>query len=214
MGQKEFYYRNLPHWQPEGAIFFVTTRLANTIPWSVVQKINEEISPEPGYLFSSEKKEYEPGLLTEPKKSSFAFWERELDQAKYGPDWLRQPEVAACITRALEYRDGKVYNLFAYSLMPNHLHLVFQPITEKKGELIKIMHSLKRFTAAECNQLLNRSGSFWQAESYDHVIRNQDELERIIFYVISNPVKAGLVKKWSQWPYAYCRMDYHYILPD
>ena len=45
-------------------------------------------------------------------------------------------------------------------------------------------------------------GSFWQAESYDHVVRN-GELERIISYVLENPVKAGLVEDWEQWPYTY-----------
>jgi hypothetical protein len=55
------------------------------------------------------------------------------------------------------------------------------------------MHSLKRFTARRCNEILGRRGSFWQDESYDHCVRGEDELSRIIEYVELNPVKAGLV---------------------
>jgi REP element-mobilizing transposase RayT len=46
-------------------------------------------------------------------------------------------------------------------------------------------------------------GTFWQHESYDHVIRNEKEFERIVTYIIENPVKAGLVEEWQQWPYTY-----------
>ena len=65
------------------------------------------------------------------------------------------------------------------------------------------MHSFKRFTARLANQLLVRSGSFWQHESYGHVIRDQAEYERIIRYVLLNPVKAGLVEHWRDWPYSW-----------
>ena len=67
------------------------------------------------------------------------------------------------------------------------------------------MMSLKRYTARQCNDILGREGQFWQHESYDHVIRNQAEWERIIKYVLDNPVKAGLVEKWDDWPWTYLR---------
>ncbi len=69
------------------------------------------------------------------------------------------------------------------------------------------MHSLKRYTAYEANQILGRSGAFWQHESYDHFARDEKELERIIKYVLYNPVKAGLVDDWKSWKWTYCKYD-------
>jgi putative transposase len=72
----------------------------------------------------------------------------------------------------------------------------------------KILQDLKRFTARECNKSLNRSGSFWQHESYDHVVRDYDELQRIVEYVLNNPVKAGFCEKWEDWKWSYCNFNY------
>ena len=116
--------------------------------------------------------------------------------------------------------------------MPNHVHLVFhllekssstqtgksaiqEPIqksnkyienvtqTFQSVEINKLMKSIKGYSAREANKILGRRGSFWQAESYDHIVRDEDELERIIKYVIYNPVKAGLVDRWEDWEHTY-----------
>jgi len=71
--------------------------------------------------------------------------------------------------------------------------------------LASIMGSLKGWTARRCNRALKRQGQFWQHESYDHVIRNQSEWERVVNYVVNNPVKAGLVADWQDWKWSYCR---------
>ena len=70
------------------------------------------------------------------------------------------------------------------------------------------MKSVKGISAREANKILNRKGSFWQSESYDHIVRNEEELERIIKYVIYNPVKAGLVDKWEDWENNYIAEDW------
>jgi putative transposase len=72
----------------------------------------------------------------------------------------------------------------------------------------KILQDLKRFTARECNKILNRSGTFWQHESYDHVVRDYDELQRIVKYVLNNPVKAGLCEKWEDWRWSFCNISF------
>jgi REP element-mobilizing transposase RayT len=69
------------------------------------------------------------------------------------------------------------------------------------------MHSLKRHTAHEANLILGRDGTFWQHENYDHFARDEAELERIIKYVLYNPVKAGLVKEQKDWKWTYCKYD-------
>jgi REP element-mobilizing transposase RayT len=67
------------------------------------------------------------------------------------------------------------------------------------------MQSLKWYTAKECNKILNCTGQFWQHESYDHVVRNEEELNRIIEYILNNPVKAGLVETHEDWKWNYCK---------
>ncbi|NOT64015.1 MAG: hypothetical protein HOP19_27695 [Acidobacteria bacterium] len=72
--------------------------------------------------------------------------------------------------------------------------------------LASIMGALKGWTARRCNEALNRSGQFWQHESYDHIIRKPGEWARVVNYVINNPVKAGLVTDWQDWPWSYRRV--------
>jgi hypothetical protein len=72
--------------------------------------------------------------------------------------------------------------------------VVFQPLAEHK--LATILHAWKSYSAKEANRILQRSGNFWQREYYDHLIRNERELQRCIQYVLNNPKKAGL-KNWA-----------------
>ncbi len=86
--------------------------------------------------------------------------------------------------------------------MPNHVHLLFTPLERPDGtyfSLARIMHSLKRYTAREANKALRRTGQFWQHESYDHFVRDAAEHERIVRYILNNPVSAGLVNHWEEW---------------
>jgi REP element-mobilizing transposase RayT len=73
--------------------------------------------------------------------------------------------------------------------------------------LTEILHSLKRHSAREANKILQRQGTFWQAESYDHFIRDDSELESIVKYVLYNPVKANLVKEQTDWQWSYSKYD-------
>jgi REP element-mobilizing transposase RayT len=106
------------------------------------------------------------------------------------------------------FRDGKAIQLWAYCIMPNHVHIVFTILEQADGlcvPLSKILHSFKRYTARECNKFLNRSGIFWQHESYDRVVRDNQEFMRMMDYVMNNPVKAGIAVKPEDWKWAYRR---------
>jgi REP element-mobilizing transposase RayT len=74
---------------------------------------------------------------------------------------------------------------------------------EEYYSLSQIMHTMKGFTAGRANRALGRTGAFWQHESYDHYARDGAELERIVAYVIGNPVKAKMVERWEDWPWTY-----------
>ncbi|GAB3999579.1 hypothetical protein GCM10028807_50190 [Spirosoma daeguense] len=89
--------------------------------------------------------------------------------------------------------------------MPNHVHVLLI-ILENNVPFYRILQRLKTHSAVQANKLLNRVGqTFWQSEIYDHVVRNKESFKRIIAYILQNPVKAGLVENWQDWPHTYCQ---------
>jgi REP element-mobilizing transposase RayT len=211
---KPSYRRNLPHLQPAGATVFVTFRLAGSLPSSLVEQWRQERN----WLAHVEKTNptHFARIAPEFERNWFAKFESVLDGASCGPWWLREDRVADQVAHSLHYRDERVYRLDAFSIMPNHVHVVFKPLESNTPagianvdlsyhSLASIMQSLKGFTAHACNGLLEREGEFWAHESYDHYIRNNDEWQRIVTYVLNNPVKAGFVKDWRDWKWNYRR---------
>jgi REP element-mobilizing transposase RayT len=208
MTHQEFYQRHLPHWQPAGATFFVTFRLKDSLPCEVVVSLKEERERERRNLAKlTEDQRDNQNYIDEQR--GFARWDAFLDKAEFGPRWLLQPEVAEVVREALNYRDNREYTLFAFCIMSNHVHAVFEPLQQSDSSersLHTIMQFLKGYTGNKVNSILARTGPFWQDESYDHVIRDQEELQRIVHYVLGNPVKAGLATDWQEWPWSYCRL--------
>lgn len=219
MGElKEFYKRHLPHYQPEGATFHVVFRLAGSLPHAASDQMRQE--REKVKTISKPKNDEERKLLRKAQWGYFKRFDSLLDKVSTGPHWLSEPAVAEIVKDAIHYRDEKAYDLITYSIMPNHVHMVMRlleriepvrradcPTNEKQYPLTKILQKLKWNTSLRSNRVLKRSGPFWQGESYDHVIRNDDELDRTIWYVLQNPVKAGLVQSWEQWPWNYCKWN-------
>jgi REP element-mobilizing transposase RayT len=107
---------------------------------------------------------------------------------------LANEAVAKVVADALRHFDGVQHELFAWCVMPNHVHVVFQVLAEYT--LPQIMHSWKSYSAKQANKILGRSGYFWQREYYDHLVRDVSEFHRAVAYVIDNPKRAGL-KNWE-----------------
>ena len=143
-------------------------------------------------------------------KRNFANFDKYLDNNAEGNHWLKQDGIAKIVSDTLHYWDKKRYDLVAFTIMSNHIHLVIDTWdTENYVETItKIMQSIKRHTARQSNILLNREGQFWQRESYDHLIRNEREFKNIINYTAQNSVKAGLVTDWRDYPYTFINENY------
>ncbi|MGC9523529.1 MAG: REP-associated tyrosine transposase [Anaerolineae bacterium] len=203
---ERYYVRHLPHVQPISATFFVTCRLAGTIPQRVRSALLEEAKREGEHLDRLEDSNERRQQAYLFHRRSFGRWDAVLDSSAQGPTWLREERVAQMVAESLHYRQDKVWDLLAYCLMPNHLHIVFTPLVDSDGHCptaTAIMQSFKGYTAHKANVLLHRQEAFWQHESYDHWVRDEDELARIITYVINNPVKAGLVEHWEDWPWTY-----------
>jgi REP element-mobilizing transposase RayT len=97
----------------------------------------------------------------------------------------------------LKYFNGQRYELRAWVVMPNHVHAVVWPMPG--WTLSDIMHSWKSFTSRKANKTLHRAGEFWQTESFDHWIRNEEEHARLVAYVEGNPLKAGFCKSPEEW---------------
>ena len=207
---KEYYRRHLPHWQPQGAIFFVTFRLKGSLPYNLIESLRAHREREKLTLNRLPEAERAKQDYMDEQRS-FGRWDEFLDKGEFGPHWLSNPEIAGIVKEAFHFRDGKVFDLYAFCIMANHVHAVFEPSRSDCQSdlpdlpLQKIMQSLKRHTARQANLILGREGAFWQDESYDHVVRDQAEFLRILSYVLENPIKAGLVSRWEEWPWTYCR---------
>ena len=196
-----YYRRRLPHIQIAGSTYFVTFRLIDSLPKDSLEQLAEETARI--RKLPKDENEFE-------HRTWFEKFDDYLDRVLCGEEYLKNEQVADLVAESIHYRDGKVYELCTFCIMPNHVHLVFMPLEKGKDvfySLTEILQSLKRHTARQSNLILGRSGAFWQDESYDHIVRDQAELERSIKYVLNNPVKAGLVDDWSTWKWSYCKYD-------
>lgn len=210
-----FYWRNLPHIHPKDGIFFVTFRLAGSLPAHVVRHLREEKDREIKQL---EKKFSRKEFIQEKyklEKRFFGKYDGRLDRATDGPHWLNDQRIAQIVADKIHDLDGKRYRLIAYCPMSNHGHQLIDTTgyhtsaeTNVAGKtkdypLSDTLRLLLGNTARFCNLALGRRGSFWHNESYDHYVRDDDELVRIIHYILNNQVKAGLVKDWQEWKFSY-----------
>ena len=126
--------------------------------------------------------------------------DRYLDTTRLGPMYLKDPQVARLIVERLESgRDSERYDLAAFVVMANHVHILFRP----KQSAGLVLQWVKGTTAREANQILARTGQpFWQRESYDHYVREPEQFRRIVAYIENNPVNAGLVADPSLYPWS------------
>lgn len=115
------YYRNLPHWQHVGAIFFIMFNLKGAIPREVYERLAEEKKLA---LSGIQKSGNYPEKLYDEHKRHFARVDRILDACQHGPIWLKQPSIAGVLKNKLHQYDTTNYELLAYRVMANHVHIV------------------------------------------------------------------------------------------
>lgn len=202
---KIFYRRNLPHLQPLGGTFFVTYLLKGALPRALIEKLQDD------YLLSRKQISDNKG---EEAKRYFRQFDEMLDQYKNSNYWLRDRKLAKVVADAFHYWDEKRLELICYCIMPNHVHAIFRLFeTNENGKeqyLHQMMETLKKYTARQCNKLLDKTGQgFWQQETYDRLVRDADELFRIISYILDNPVNAGLCENRSLWEWSYVKDEYN-----
>ena len=239
---REYYRRNLPHYQPSGYAFFVTFRLYGTLPVEMVENFRAIKKKKLALIAGYDNLKVRNEKYEEFRFEYFKLFDDYLDKCNEGYQWLNPGKAGDIVKEAIHYRDGKEYDLISYTIMPNHVHIVFIPTVMRFAESLapverfaesltpverlseslpngnkrnsvslykvtKILQDLKKYTAVNCNKVLTRSGAFWQHESYDHVIKDSDELKRIVNYVLNNPVKAGLAASTEEWMYNYVNYE-------
>lgn len=224
---KQFYTRNRPHIHPPDSVLFVTFRLAGSVPKAVLnqyktekvwldcelERIGRRTIPESNGAHQMER-------LLEFQRSWFSRFEMIVDRAKVGPMWLGKEEIRQIVAEKIIADDSIKYRLDAFCIMSNHVHIVFKPnISERnlkevvangkprfessEQTLSQIMQGIKGSTARLANIHLLRKGAFWEKETYDHYVRGETEFYRVVKYTLNNPVKAGLVSHWKDWPGTY-----------
>ena len=182
----------LPHVKREGASYFVTFRLIDSLPQEMLLEFKGHQAEKLRSLTDSK-----PGQREEIDREFQRQIERYLDRGA-GECHLKRPEIAQVVAEALLYFHEQQYLLDEWVIMPNHVHLILWPMPNQT--LSEILRSRKRHMAREANRLLDRTGQpFWQPESYDHWIRDDDEKARIRRYIRQNPVTARLCESPEAW---------------
>ena len=179
---KQWYHRGyLPHFDDGIMPQFITMRLFDSLPQEVLEK------------WRSELMNAENGEIVLRRNI-----ERYLDSG-YGSCFFKNNQIAEMMQKSLLFQNERKYGLISWAIMPNHVHLL---ITRYEGfSLEEILHSIKSYTAHEANRILKRTGAFWQRESYDRFIRNEEHFANVIRYIEQNPVKAKLCERSDDWIY-------------
>jgi putative DNA methylase len=173
----------LPHFDAPGVIQSITFRLWDALPADVVQALADD----------------KDTMSDDQKRTRI---EEYLD-AGYGACYLRDPRLARLVENALFYFDGKRYRLFAWVVMPNHVHVLIEIFYG--FPLGDVLHSWKSYTATEANNILGRKGSFWFEDYFDRYVRDEQHFMNVVHYIHENPVKAGLVVKAENWEFSSAR---------
>ncbi|MCE2960542.1 MAG: (E)-4-hydroxy-3-methylbut-2-enyl-diphosphate synthase [Akkermansiaceae bacterium] len=194
----------LPHWKIDSGTYAVSFRQADSLPTVVLNRyreardlILEKIEILTKLDSSRSQLDDLSSLREELNHLETSIIEPALNQG-YGSCLFNNNQNAELVANALKHFDGTRYDLLAWCIMPNHVHVILK--LAKGEELDKILHSWKSFTSHEINKLNGTSGSIWQKESYDHLIRDGKDFRNQIDYVLNNPTKAG----FSNWQWTGC----------
>ncbi len=209
------YERDLPHWRQDGGTYFVTFRLADSIPDGVRRQGVEEKKQwleRRGIAYDRERGHWREALHRLPQQEQFRFekhFNRRVQSCLdrgLGECHLQELECITALRATLFRNDGCRHHLGDFVIMPNHVHLLITPVAEeeevernsfrsssgKPTELERILKSIKGASAVACNRLRRRTGAFWQADSYDHIVRSLEPLSAYRECIARNPVLAHL----------------------
>jgi REP element-mobilizing transposase RayT len=183
-----FYDRGyLPHADHPGLLQGITYRLADSLPQAVLDGLRLELRCLPTHRRTLEKRARLEALM----------------DSGLGSCLLRRPEAATCVIEAWREFDGERYDLIAWVVMPNHVHVL---IREYEGYALgSVVQSWKSFTGRKLNLLSGSRGRIWSREYWDRFIRDPAHFDASVRYIEHNPVAAGLVDRPEDWPWSSAR---------
>lgn len=183
----------LPHWESARAVYFVTFRLADSLPRGLVGQLRMQCAAIKRATRANTTVSADQNRARK-LRALIQKAERFLDDS-LGECHMRDPRIASIVADTLRQFQRQRYDSFAWCVMPNHVHALFSPYGQYRLE--NILHSWKSYSAHRANHLLGRTGSFWQREYFDHLVRGQSHLLKFARYIEENPQKAGL----QDWPW-------------
>jgi len=180
----------MPHWLVTDSAYFVTICAYGAIPSQAAKEIRSA---------TQDLKAFSGNELLNRKRMILRKTEEWLDR-KEAPSFLTEIAIAQMLMEAIEHRVAKeAWRVYEFVIMPSHLHLLVEPINNALPEVLK---EFKRFTGRCGVKLVSpRLKRFWADEWFDHWVRSPQQGERIMEYIRNNPVKAGLVQDYQDWPY-------------
>lgn len=189
--------RFLPHWEQPGVCYFLTFRTLDSIPKEVMQAwLAERRSWLRARSIDGEHEDWHSlleGLSAEDRQEFHALFSRrmhELLDECAGECLLKKPELRQIVVKALLHFHGIRYQLGGFVVMPNHVHVLMQCLGDNRMKTQ--VTAWKKFSARGIHKALAREGHFWLGETYDHVVRSQEQFEHYQRYIKENPVKARL----------------------
>ncbi|HEY5909653.1 MAG TPA: transposase [Verrucomicrobiae bacterium] len=195
-----FHFRGvLPHLKREGGTYFVVFRQAGSLPKDVLIRLKQEREAILRQAMAAKRP-----LTWHEQQELFRWYSSRVDHyldAGHGVCYLRDPELARIVAEAIQFFQGQRYELHAWVVMPNHAHVVVWPMPG--FSLSQVLHSWKSFTSHKINERLpTKIVPFWQSESYEHLIRDDDDLHRCCHYTLMNPVNACLCTRPEDWTWS------------
>ena len=170
----------LPHWHQAGAIQFITFRLKDSLPQTVLSQLQQF-----KITFNLTHPKPWDKETTNTYHDTIGPYQERMLTAGYGSYILRKPEVRRILSDSLLHEDGKKYVIHAFVIMPNHVHLLMSDLT---GEDVNhILSSIQRFSATQINRLVGRKGRLWMDDDFDRLVRSQLHFKHCLAYIISNP---------------------------
>ena len=177
----------LPHFDAGPTPQSITFRLFDSLPAKLLDEWSEELDRMPP---------------EQAKQKRFEWIEKYLDQGM-GSAWLKTPKIAKVVEDTILHFDADRYQLHAWVIMPNHVHLLLTPTDGQP--LSTILQLVKTFSARNANSILVRRGKFWQSDYFDRLIRDERHFYTAHDYIENNPIKAGLCDRPEDWMFSSAR---------
>ncbi|HFA47625.1 MAG TPA: hypothetical protein ENJ95_01250 [Bacteroidetes bacterium] len=215
---KTEHQRLLPHFHHPGATYFITSHLEGSIPYDVLRKLKDKRKEAIAEIHLKNPRDKAKQIYM-VNRAYFLEYDNWLDRCENSPEFLKDPVVAQIVIDAFREYDGKYYNLVAYTIMPNHFHVILDFSVQVPDlqtldldnyiDLSTSIGLVKGRSSRFANLHLQRTGTkFWGIEYFDRYIRNFRHFSSAVDYTKNNVVKAKICLHWLSHPFTWVREDY------